>query len=237
MTLEGITIAGVDESISPLQLGMLSGEFPFVEWGVLYTPKRLGSVRYPSLDWISRVRKLSAIQPMRLSLHLCGQATRDFSAGTLHPWHEFQRVQMNGWEPTSVVPRALGREIVLQCRELALLDIASDHAEKLTKADDAALGRRVSVLFDRSGGKGIRETEWPSSPGGRRIGYAGGIGADNILNVLDDVSALYTHEAKGRGATTIEKFWLDMESGVRTAEDRIDVEKIRWVLKMAQDYL
>ncbi len=236
MTLEGITIAGVDESISPLQLGMLSGEFPFVEWGVLYTPKRSGSARYPSLDWIARVRKLSEIQPMKLSLHLCGQATRAFSAGMLHPWHEFQRVQMNGYEMTSKIPLipttasiegANRQEIVLQVRNAALLHEAARHA--------AAFGPEipVSVLFDASGGRGVLPDEWPVGPAGYRMGYAGGIGPDTVVDVVRQIYA-----AKKRFRQEAEPFWIDMESGVRSAHrDRIDIGKVREVLSICQGYI
>jgi phosphoribosylanthranilate isomerase len=68
----------------------------------------------------------------------------------------------------------------------------------------------VDWLFDRSGGL------WPPHPGGDRlVGYAGGIGPDNVADVLEQI-----------GATG--PYWIDMESGVRT-DDRFDLGKCRRV--------
>lgn len=77
-----------------------------------------------------------------------------------------------------------------------------------------------SLLFDPSGGRGIGGHAWPSPPPATRMGYAGGIGPDNIEQVLDQVAPL--------GAA-----WIDMESGVRT-DDRFDLDKVREVLARAE---
>jgi phosphoribosylanthranilate isomerase len=73
----------------------------------------------------------------------------------------------------------------------------------------------VDWLFDASSGRGIAPAAWPAHPG-RRVGYAGGIKPDNVLDVI----------RAGVGAAG--PYWIDMESGVRT-DDRFDLTKCRQV--------
>ena len=50
-----------------------------------------------------------------------------------------------------------------------------------------------------------------------RMGYAGGIGPDNVVDVLRDIGP-------------VRPTWIDMESGVRTG-DKFDLAKVRRVLE------
>ena len=77
---------------------------------------------------------------------------------------------------------------------------------------------RVSWLFDRSAGTGAVPDSWPAHPGHSRfVGYAGGLRPDNLAGLLPLLGA-------GGGP-----YWVDMESGVRDAEDRFDVGLCRLV--------
>ena len=58
---------------------------------------------------------------------------------------------------------------------------------------------------------------WPRAPLNTRIGYAGGIGPENVIEVLGGIGPV------GDGT------WIDMESRVRDAEDRFDLNKV-WVV-------
>ena len=216
-----VTITGADDAVDPRALLDLSAEFPFVEWGLLCSMKRIGTSRYPSPTWIDRLRVLRWPQSARFfSAHFCGQYAREAIAG--HAFMEMElelasklcaRVQINGYEagfPGQLprLARKLGVEFILQCRHQAELQQCARDAETI---------RGASVLFDPSGGRGSRPRLWPMGPAGCRLGFAGGIGPENVLDVI---------RAIGPRAP----YWIDMESGVRTG-DRLDLGKVRRVLE------
>jgi phosphoribosylanthranilate isomerase len=75
----------------------------------------------------------------------------------------------------------------------------------------------IYFLYDLSGGRGKAPAKWPPHPGGERLhGYAGGIGPHNAAEVVGKIDSAGP-------------FWLDMEGGVRDAQDRLDLEKVRAV--------
>lgn len=81
--------------------------------------------------------------------------------------------------------------------------------------------RFASYLLDASCGAGIdTPIEIVTSPG-VHIGYAGGIGPDNVEGKL---RTLLEHP-------TDDKFWIDMETRVRT-EDWFDLDKVEQVLEI-----
>ena len=108
-------------------------------------------------------------------------------------------------------------EWVLQCGD------ETDIQDAIELARTLEMGR-VSALFDASGGRGIEPFRWPVSPVSIRFGFAGGIGPDNLVEVLRDIGP---REAP---------FWIDMESGVRT-DDRFDLAKVRAVLEAAKPFV
>lgn len=230
--IDTVTITGADDGVDPSELLTLSAEFPFVEWGILFSIDRCANAepRYPSGDWSRRLA--SSWKPgVRLSLHLCGKASRQTLAGDGHyighgvesalylgdgpkPFHIFRRVQLNGYEAPyprafeALVESAKGLEFILQAR-------GPGHFEEV--GADARSLPRASVLFDPSGGRGLIATDIPVRVGGDRVGLAGGIGPENV-------------EVTYRFAETHGYSWIDMESGVRT-DNRFDLAKVRDVLE------
>ena len=75
------------------------------------------------------------------------------------------------------------------------------------------------VLFDTSGGLGIRASHWPKPLHGKTCGYAGGIGP---ATAAQDVEMAFEC---ADGAPC----WIDMESLVRS-EDKFDASLCRSVL-------
>lgn len=55
------------------------------------------------------------------------------------------------------------------------------------------------------------------------MGYAGGIGPDNVLEVLGDI--LLANGIMDRPT------WIDMETGVRDEHDRFDLARVQRVLE------
>lgn len=213
-----VALTGADDNTDPKDLVALSEEFPFVEWGILFSTTRAGTARYPSAAW---VEALNPYAPhLKLAAHFCGQYTRDTLAGD-DKWLDgkegmFQRIQLNGFKPSDrdiaiQLPCKFGFEFILQTRCEEDLGPVADIARHMGK-------NKASALYDPSGGNGIETTQWPKAPNGLRMGYAGGINPDNVKDVLRSL---------GNPSPT---YWIDMESGVRT-DERFDLAKCRKVLE------
>lgn len=219
MRLLRVTITGADDATSPDDLLALSKEFPFVEWGFLYSPKRSGSgePRYPTVDWImTMVRK-----GVNVALHLCGQAARDFFAGTPRFWmNEFKRIQVNGFsnqvEFTGMMPfiAAQPTEFIMQ---------ATTPVALLAVSYLSTMAANIVPLYDPSGGRGIVQKEWPVPSWQRAdIGYAGGMGPDNVEIIVRTLSGV----PRNLG------YWIDMETKVRTPDGtHLDLKLVREVLE------
>lgn len=250
-----VTITGADDRVDIDDLIERSYQFPWVEWGVLISIKRQGTSRYPSIDWLNTLatKWLDAQHEtpcaFRLAAHFCGATARDTIAGD--PQHldvpymrAFRRVQLNGyvagtkheWHAGGPLRRLANHrdrfiEFILQARTV------DDLHEALLDATNIG---RASVLFDASGGRGIgSDGGWPEDARDVTgfdvpIGYAGGIGPDNVHDVLSAVG-------KRKG------MWIDMESGVRTPmgagpdvdrlADRFDLTRVDQVLLAVQQAL
>lgn len=220
-----VTITGADDRVDPHDLVKLSTEFPFVEWAILFSVSRSGP-RYPSNHWFSELGKAA---PPRLALHLCGSAARDTIEGS-SSWigsvlcdFKFQRVQLNGFSRCAYEnPRAVKlRSCVLRFPRIEFIlqvhsEIGLAIIENVRAIHDA--GGMASILYDPSGGRGIEGAFRDFvRPFATRLGYAGGIGPDNVERIINDI---------GPG----DPYWIDMESGVRT-DDRFDLAKVRSVLE------
>lgn len=220
--LTSVTITGADDAVDVCDLEELSAEFPFVEWGVLLSAKKQGHARYPSQNWLKKIASLS----VRKSLHVCGEYAKGLMAGNYDVCHYarsfgVRRIQVNGWaaskEFVGVAPLWEEFEFVLQSRDSGGFYDATRHARFVNNH-----GGRASVLWDPSGGRGIYGAFERLSLTDVPTGYAGGIGPDNIAEVLVDLA--------DRGPC-----WIDMESNVRTS-DRLDLAKVRRVLEAAAPY-
>lgn len=243
-TMWDVTITGADDNVDPKALLDLSKEFPFVEWGILRSEKRAGTARYPTMGWVSKLP-----EGLRLSLHLCGSEARSAMIGSTE-WYGpgqyydplrkpfFRRIQINGYKPGT--PGVLGIAPIAYRLFSAQMYIASHDRLSVrrptlilpfnseTDLDAVSADARVlpgtEILFDPSGGRGKEPFRWPteSAAGVRvRMGYAGGINPDNVVDVLRDIGP-------------VQPTWIDMESGVRT-NDAFDLRKVRHVLEAVRN--
>lgn len=234
MKLDRVTITGADDSIDPEQLLVLSREFPFVEWGILFSHKQQGVARFPTHDWISRLSSEldSAKQDIKLCAHLCGTHwVRNFVMSGVFLFSDFyqdiwpiiHRVQLNFHaQKHKVCPEAIkrinnsGRQFIVQ------YDGVNDNA--LT---DLLTGNSIVPLFDTSGGIGILPDKWPV-PIREYCGYAGGLGPDNIVEQLDKIE-----EVAGDN-----RIWIDMETKVRSDDNRVlDLARVRKILEITSKYI
>lgn len=216
MTPEFITFTGLDVKTDPEKVRKLSARYP-IEWGILYggiVGYRIGK-RYPSDKVISR---FLAIEDIRLSAHLCGR----FSRWALNPliedsadiisrirlWTDskrsFNRVQINSanyqdvdWY-TFLLHVLVRKPVIIQVRGATFPETISG----------------LTWLHDESGGTGKVATVRPLQTTDALVGYAGGIGPENVMEIIGQIDASH--------------YYLDMESRVRT-RDWLDLDKCQAV--------
>lgn len=213
-----ITLTGADDDTDVDEMVRLSKRYR-IEWGILLSKTRQGTGRYPGENKLAQFWALAG-NHLVLSAHLCGEYSRRVMAGNgladVIPVDLgfCNRVQVNHAEPSifrvSSFAGSWGPRGVVQWR-----------------GDSFPKEHSVDLLFDRSGGEGKAPSAWPKHPGSyQMVGYAGGIGPDNVLDVIAQIEAESSHV--GQDSPLAESYWLDMESGVRT-NDHFDLNLCRAV--------
>lgn len=216
-----LTITGVDERTDADWIKRMGRKYlrdsghSAVEFAILRSPKVGQSPRYPTQTAIRKITRY--VYPNQLAFHLCGRYARmvfEMEWAELCDIVDFSlvsRVQVNSFECDAAAMLTLqrfsvhiGLPVVMQWR-----------------CDPFPCVPGVHFLQDRSGGRGLPETDWFSpddlcvKAGSRvRIGYAGGLRPENIQQALSFMATA----ARGK------YFWVDCESGVRSG-DWLDQEK------------
>lgn len=240
MNLNRVTITGADDSISPDDLVQLSREFPFVEWGILFSQSSQGRARFPTDEWIAKLVVAGVYGDMKLCAHLCGGWVRDlvlagnFSFRNHYPgfFSEAERVQVNfhgqfhraadGFADVlraHVHPPLSERPVqfILQC----------DGVNDVSVVSRAADGLAVP-LFDTSGGAGLLPRAWPLAWPGIYCGYAGGLSPENVEGQIEQIG-------RAAGGETI---WIDMERRVRSPDDSLfDLKRVHDVLSIVSGHI
>ena len=238
MNLDRIAIAGADENVRPEDLLELNKRFPFVEWSILYDTEVKALNRFPSLEWIAELVRLSRQQeaetgsPLRLSLHLCRTAVKGLVRGNLDVLSSieelmpaFGRIQLN------VIFKNVYEHLTLMPKNIKRLNhsyqiIVQLNGTQLNKEVGALLedsGLDVAYLYDSSGGHGKTASVW-LPPFGKYCGYAGGLSPENLEEEIPRIAAV----------TGEHPIYLDMESGVRDIDDHFDISRAEIVLKIAE---
>lgn len=248
MNLDRVTFTGADESVRPKDLFAISAEWPFVEWGILFSLKHQGGSRYPSQDWLQDLI-LAAPVGLNLSAHLCGKWVRDLVIDGTFTWNDtftdpsvFDRVQLNFHaEPHQQLKgferilngRPIRKPFILQCDgvhdEFVREYVTRSRIERNSgRVVPLGLGA-VVPLFDASGGAGRVPGAWPQAWPGIYCGYAGGLGPENIVEQLERIAVAAAGEAR---------IWIDMERRVRSADDTtFDLDKVTTVLKLVTPFI
>jgi hypothetical protein len=207
-----VTFTGVDDKTDLDKLEDLSAWYP-IEWGVL-VGGRLGSNRYPT-----NIERLTN-RTIRFSLHMCGE----YAQAALFPYTSekselmrqlaqdkmFDRIQINAgkYDIPSLIrfQEFVGKLVIMQAR-------GKEFPEPLAG---------IQCLHDLSGGKGkVPKFRPVQPPETALVGYAGGIGPDNVVQVLSEINA--------------HNFWIDMESKIRDTDDWLDLNKCEAVCKQIWD--
>lgn len=230
MILDRVTFTGADDSVDHAQLVEISRQYPWVEWGILFSSSRQGSPRYPSQEWIHELNTARTDAPMLLSAHLCGRWVRDLVLEARPSWFDaykidqaaFGRIQLNfHGEFHRQHQRFLGVLFNHQERDGAAFILQCDGVSD-GDVRDIASGHSVVPLFDTSGGAGRLPVSWPEAWPGVYCGYAGGLGPANVLEQLDLIS---------KRVPAVADIWIDMERRVRSDDDALfDLDRVRAVL-------
>lgn len=239
--LRFITLTGVDDWTNLAELLALSRDYPFVEWGALYDPRKAGMApRYPSLESIERFAAFAQEHDLHAALHLCGPIVKELieMSDLDDPEHpvmqlagRFGRVQLNCNIRGSKLDS--GSLLCLMDRlkrsESRTRAIVQYHEGNRQFAELLLQNNQYDVLFDESGGRGVQRTSWPDRvwTSFSRPGFAGGIGPDNIESVFDSLRKLPLKSA----------FWVDMEQRIRDERDRLDLVLCERVLRAGAQFI
>ncbi len=211
-----ITLTGIDiqTELSKLkEVNMTYGNR--IEYGILLSanPK---SNRYPEISQI--IGMLSQIKNnVSIAIHICGGAARANALkgvynDILHD-RNVGRIQVNG--------KVTQEELHEFCQKFpAHCIITQDCPANFDLAEVDVRGH--DILLDSSGGRGVVRSNWEipehlhgvAYSGRKRIGFAGGLGEDNLAEVYPLISQIYPLEP-----------WVDMETKLRDETDWFDIDK------------
>lgn len=235
-----IVLSGADENTDLRALeGIVAGK-PWIELGILIASKPAPVERYPGIEWIQRLGALNvrfgseSFAP--LSLHLCGPVALAFARREKLPdMAGFETVQVN----TKGILDQMGPELFSAMWQLGnpvknIVLQVPDVDHPIVQTFSRLAPAHAGILVDPSGGTG--DPNWtcrrPSDPAiaalmRGRIGFAGGIRPDTVSIRHAEISAVLGHE----------NFWMDMESGLRTPEDRFDIQKAKRVVDIMAEII
>lgn len=205
MTFLGVTVTGVDVRTDLAAL-------PDCEIGVLYTETPEGRNRYSSWYDVLSITKQLVRLGRKVAIHICGSRARRrlFDGELVELTALAQRIQVNGR---------------LDQEELHEICYLHPSHQIITQANawnrcllDAPTGNHA-ILVDGSGGRGISPSEWLRPETDKPVGFAGGLGAHNIVAQLPLIHAV------AQGA-----WWIDMEGLLRDEDDWFDVERANAVV-------
>ena len=227
MILTKVTFTGIDERTDMRRVKELQRRYPFAEFGILlsYDWKENGR-RFPDPEILSRLDKTG----LSLSAHFCGQAATDIVIGKRFMVRELCRPYLRLFRRCQLNLRANG--LFSNLRKLPPIPYINEvivqmHTPELCEQFlTGERPRHLAFLLDASGGAGIDTPIRILTSPGAHIGYAGGIGPDNVEGKL---RTLLEYDSK-------EKFWIDMETRVRT-EEWLDLDKVEQVLVICERLL
>jgi uracil phosphoribosyltransferase len=150
----------------------------------------------------------------------------------------FKRIQLNSTKVNGVeipdfkVALKNLRAVVAEVQEVEWIVQANTETRELWEGllNDSHPPHNLSMLFDASCGTGVLTTTFMPPPrNGIPCGYAGGLGPDTILGVLQSLR---------RGVGNGRVIWIDMETRLRSnvdGKDMFDISKAQTVCKVVDN--
>lgn len=208
-----ITFTGVDSQTDLDSLWRSIESYRFhIEIGVLYTKNPDGRNRYPNYNRVLE----TLVDIPNSSLHICGKKAREqlINGELAELVGCANRVQVNG---------------VLTLDEVESICAANKETEIITQhtaANTHLLAVKSvnhSILIDGSGGQGKSPESWIVPETDKKVGFAGGLGEDNIITELSKINKL-----------SKDGYWIDMEGKLRI-NDWFDIDKVRNILILLRE--
>ena len=233
MKIRFATVTGADDKTSIDSMVRIRNRYPFVEWGILFSPKRIGESRYPSSEWLEKLKDKGS--SMRISAHICGVYSQELlttgicdalSTNTaIDKVGAFYRVQLNFNSSKHTVSEKFYRNLRISAiHGTVILQYNDSNCELNSEVISKGIG--VSFLYDSSGGLGVLEKQWKPPVGNFFTGYAGGLTPDNLEEELKKIEAVVGDN----------EIWIDAETGLRT-NDTLDLDKVLTYLQIASKYV
>lgn len=231
-----LTFTGIDEYVNFDDIYSLSKEYPYIEWGILYSISRAGNdPRYPSYDFIKKFIEWAKCEiSNNISLHLCGDAAKkyilldDINDPELIKINilvkSFNRIQLNIHALQFKAPAALWGYIAPDADKPIIIQYNDNNYHFVQ--DLVTHRKNIHVLKDASGGRGEFNTDFeiPTMCSNVPIGFAGGIGPENIDNAAPKIyDSVMSQNVEGNYENKM--FWLDMESKIRK-DDFLNLQKM-----------
>lgn len=219
MKSPAITVTGADERTYIPDLVRLTRLSPRVEIGLLWTETPEGRKRYPNREWLERA---TDILGERCAIHVCGRGAR--AAALQRPGWVCRagRVQINGAVETPELfelCRPGGYSWIITQRRAGYPDLRNANpGHRDTPRFSAATH---ALLMDASGGQGLSPAEWTRAHTWKPVGFAGGLGPDNLAVELPRIMAV------ARGA-----WWIDMEGRLRDDDDWFSIKRAEQAIEI-----
>lgn len=196
-----ITLTGIDERTDLHAIKKITST-GHVEFAVLMSSSQENNHRYPSLEFIELAADL--LQD-KLAVHVCGRAARTYTLGGdaryVEALKRVGRIQVNG--------RLSDEELRDYLSLYEYQRIITQHTE-INRSLMLVWGdNRHELLVDNSGGRGILPGAWVRPNTSKPVGFAGGLGPDNLQRELAKMPFFQ---------------WVDMESSLRDAENWFSIE-------------
>lgn len=237
MKITKVTMTGADDNTDQMDLFKLSRKYPFVEWGILISRSSMGRNRFPSNDWMVRLRELTEMtdETICLSGHLCGSVVREFLLGQPDAFDEmgrnvemFDRFQINTHGQKHKYSLSGVQMILRQYPDKEFIFQYDNLNAEILKSL-MATESNCSTLFDLSHGAGKLPSEWPKPIEEIACGYAGGLSPENVVDQIAKIS-----EAVGGS----QEIWIDAETHVRSEDDQLfDLVKVEAFLKASEPFI
>lgn len=236
----GVTITGADDKVDPEALDDIGREFPFVEWGILFSKSSEGQPRYPTSQWRERFywATINRGQYYSIAAHLCGKSVDQFLAS----YEFFENEVTMGFDVIQFNKlTAENKDLIFKFAEDrgnvhdVIVQYAGSTDVLLNGMFDNEVPDALKILLDASGGKGVcwSDSGWPDAPepfaSRCSVGHAGGINEDNIEYAAHEIYRLNKDVDEGFA-------WIDLETGART-NNEFDLDKVIRILEKAQNVI
>ena len=229
LQLRCIGFCGVDDSVDPLLLSIISTHYQWVEWGILFRQDKEGQPRYPSTTWVQKLVEAKVnTQQIRIAAHLCGGRCQELLRGEygfIERLHNdgFQRIQINATRANDVIVDVAHLTDIITNLKNAILAFptiewiiqCNDETAPIKKSLEQihSILPNMSFLFDASCGTGVNMSAHPLPPIHATIpcGYAGGLGPETLTSAM----SLLSSHLSAADHPSPPPIWVDMESSLR----------------------